>query len=121
MWLPGATEPVVAGRLNDRGPVTFVYGRSYLQRPDAVALYLPELPLQPGEMWPLSGEIAGFVADSAPDAWGRRAIIEHLINVIRTDWNDVCDLAAMPAVDRQRLWGRQFLNPSSLYGYTVGG
>ena len=77
VWLPGATEPVVAGRLNDRGPVvTFVYGRSYLQRPDAVALYLPELPLQPGEMWPLSGEIAGCVADSAPYAWGRRAI-EH--------------------------------------------
>ncbi len=75
VWLPGATEPVVAGKLNRRGPVvTFVYGRSYLQRPDAVALYLPELPLRPGEMWPLSGEIAGCVADSAPDAWGRRVI-----------------------------------------------
>ena len=75
VWLPGTTEPVVAGRLNHRGPVvTFVYGRSYLQRPDAVALYLPELPLQPGEIWPRSGEIAGCVADSAPDAWGRRVI-----------------------------------------------
>ena len=77
VWLPGATEPVVAGRLIDRGPVvTFVYGRSYLQRPDAVALYLPELPLRPGEVWPLSGDIAGCVADSAPDAWGQR-VIEH--------------------------------------------
>ena len=75
VWLPGAVEPVVAGRLIDRGPVvTFVYGRSYLQRPDAVALNLPELPLQPGEIWPPSGEIAGCVADSAPDAWGRRVI-----------------------------------------------
>ena len=75
VWPTGAAEPVVAGRLIDRGPVvTFVYGRSYLQRPDAVALYLPELPLQPGEMWPLSGEVAGCVADAAPDAWGRRVI-----------------------------------------------
>ncbi|MDE0169211.1 MAG: type II toxin-antitoxin system HipA family toxin [bacterium] len=77
VWPARETEPVVAGRLLDRGPiVTFVYGRSYLQRPDAVALYVPELPLQPGEMWPLSGELAGCVADAAPDAWGRR-VIEH--------------------------------------------
>ena len=42
VWLPGAVEPVVAGRLIDRGPVvTFVYGRSYLRRAEAVALDLP--------------------------------------------------------------------------------
>ena len=75
VWLPGAIEPVVAGRLIDRGPiVTFAYGRSYLRRPDAVALYLPELPLRRGEISPRSGEMAGCVADAAPDAWGRRVI-----------------------------------------------
>jgi len=75
VWLEGAAEPVVAGRLDDRGAVvTFAYARSYLQRPDAVALYLPELPLQRGELQPRSGEIAGCVADAAPDAWGRRVI-----------------------------------------------
>ena len=85
VWLPGAAEPVVAGRLIDRGRVvTFVYGRSYLQRPGAVALYLPELPLRRGEISPRSGEIAGCVADSAPDAWGRR-VIEHRRSGARTD------------------------------------
>ena len=75
VWLPGAAEPVVAGRLTDRGPVvTFTYGRSYLERPDAIALYLPELPLRRGEITPISGEIAGCIADGGPDAWGRRVI-----------------------------------------------
>ena len=77
VWLPGATEPVVAGRLDDRGAiVTFTYARSYLERSGPMALYLPELPLRRGELQPLSGEIAGCVSDAAPDAWGRRAI-EH--------------------------------------------
>lgn len=75
VWLGRAREPVVAGRLNDRGAaVTFTYARSYLQRSDAVALYLPELPLRRGELPPRSGEIAGCVADAGPDAWGRRVI-----------------------------------------------
>ena len=75
VWLPGAAEPVVAGKLIDSGPVvTFAYGRSYLARSDAVALYLPELPLRRGEIAPRSGEIASCVADAAPDDWGRRAI-----------------------------------------------
>ena len=77
VWLPEATEPVVAGRLDDRGAtVTFTYARSYLERAEPMALYLPELPLQHGELQPLSGEIAGCVSDASPDAWGRRAI-EH--------------------------------------------
>ncbi len=75
VWLFGASEPVVVGRLDDRGPViTFTYGRSYLERPDAIALYLPELPLRRGEITPISGEIAGCIADAGPDAWGRRVI-----------------------------------------------
>ena len=75
VWLPEATEPVVAGRLDDRGAiVTFTYARSYLERAQPMSLYLPELPLRRGELQPLSGEIAGCVSDAAPDAWGRRAI-----------------------------------------------
>ncbi len=75
VWLPGATEPVVVGRLVDRGSViTFTYGRSYLGRPNAIPLYLPELPFRRGELTPHSGEIAGCVADAGPDAWGRRVI-----------------------------------------------
>ena len=73
VWLPGATEPVVAGRLTDRGAViTFTYGRSYLDRTGAAPLYLPELPLRRGEIAPLSGRVAGCLADAGPDTWGRR-------------------------------------------------
>ncbi len=75
VWPEGAAEPVVVGRLDDHGTVvTFTYAQSYLQRTDAVALFLPELPLRSGELQPRSGEIAGCIADAAPDAWGRRVI-----------------------------------------------
>ena len=49
VWLPGATAPVVAGVLTTSGPTTnFTYGTSYQRRPDAIPLYLPELPVQSG-------------------------------------------------------------------------
>ena len=74
-WLPNASEPVVAGRLDGDGKVaTFTYGRSYLANPDAIALYLPDLPLKNGPIAPTSGSLPGCIADAAPDAWGRRVI-----------------------------------------------
>ena len=78
-WLPGATEPVVAGRLHTHaGAVTFNYGKSYLARPEAIPLYLPELPLQAGELPLLAGlTIPGCIRDAAPDAWGRRVILNR--------------------------------------------
>lgn len=78
-WLPGQTEPVVAGVLADLGDiVTFTYGQSYLGRPDAVALYLPELPLEVGTQVPQSGPVAGVIDDASPDAWGMRVILSRL-------------------------------------------
>jgi serine/threonine-protein kinase HipA len=75
VWLPGALDPVVAGRLDAMGTVlTFTYGRSYLERADAIPLYVPELPLGAGTRSPVVGEVAGCIADAAPDAWGRRVI-----------------------------------------------
>ncbi|MBF6558318.1 MAG: type II toxin-antitoxin system HipA family toxin [Acidimicrobiales bacterium] len=75
VWLPGATEPVVAGRLDHEGEiVTLTYGRSYLESQGAIPLYLPELPLRPGTISPLVGDMAGCIADAGPDAWGRRVI-----------------------------------------------
>lgn len=80
-WLPGAGEPVVAGRLETAGAlVNFNYGRSYLARADAIPLYLPELPLRPGTIAPLGGlTIAGAIKDAEPDAWGQRVIMQHLL------------------------------------------
>lgn len=60
---------MVAGRLDIVGDVvTFTYGRSYLARDDRMALYLPELPLRRDAISPLAGEVAGCIADAAPDA-----------------------------------------------------
>ena len=79
VWLPGYTEPVVAGRIaRDGERLIFNYGRSYLQRDDAVALYTPELPLRRGALAPLGGlSMASCLRDGAPDAWGRRVIINR--------------------------------------------
>lgn len=76
-WLPGASAPVVAGRVDAAGDTaTFTYGRSYLNRPEPVPLYLPELPLRPGRIRPLAGlRVAGCLTDGAPDLWGRRVIL----------------------------------------------
>lgn len=78
VWLPGATDPVVAGRLDLAGTIiTFTYGRSYLAREERIPLYLPELPLRRGPISPIVGEVAGCIADAAPDAWGRRVILNR--------------------------------------------
>jgi len=80
IWLPGMSEPVVAGRIDatpNEAVAPFTYGRSYLERRDAIALYLPELPLRRGQIVPATGgEVAGCLADAGPDAWGRR-VIDH--------------------------------------------
>ena len=83
VWLPTQNEPVVAGRVVREGDrLIFNYGRSYLQRQDAIALYLPELPLQQGELAPLTGlSMAGCLRDAAPDAWGRRVIINRKLGL----------------------------------------
>ena len=44
VWLPQATAPVVAGRIErDGGRLIFNYGRSYLEPSDAIPFYPPEL------------------------------------------------------------------------------
>ena len=79
IWLPHETDPVPAGRLDRDGDIhLFTYGRSYLERSNAIALYLPELPLQPGPQMPLVGVVAGCIRDAAPDGWGQRVIENSL-------------------------------------------
>src|ERR1700677_3914038 len=81
IWLPGASEPVVAGRLDEAGgEASFVYGRSYLQRPEAISLYTPELPLTEERIRPLPGlDAPGCILDARPDAWGQRVIMNRLV------------------------------------------
>lgn len=80
VWLPGETAPVVAGRIErDGARYIFNYGRSYLERARAIPLYEPELPLRRGAISPLDGlSLAGCLRDGAPDAWGRRVIINRM-------------------------------------------
>lgn len=87
IWLPGETEPVVAGRLEaDNGQVLFNYGRSYLERVNdarpAIPIHEPELPLRAGELPLLSGlSMPGCIRDASPDAWGRRVIINKKLGL----------------------------------------
>ncbi|MGY4458832.1 type II toxin-antitoxin system HipA family toxin [Bradyrhizobium sp. LB13.1] len=79
IWLPDATAPVVAGRLfAESTQLLFHYGRSYLARNNAIALYDPELPLRSGVL-PLTPGLMmpNCIRDAAPDAWGRRVIFNR--------------------------------------------
>ena len=83
--LPGQTEAVTAGRFvlttNRAGtPVgRFVYGRSYLERAEAVSIDPIELKLakRTYETTALKG-VFGALRDSGPDYWGRRIIEKHV-------------------------------------------
>ena len=83
VWLPDATQPVVAGLLSKQGQqLVFNYGRSYLARPDAIALYTPELPLQSGSIPLIPGlSMPSCLRDASPDAWGRRVLINRKLGM----------------------------------------
>lgn len=84
IMLPRETTFVTAGRFvltEDRHSAPlgrFVYGRSYLARPNAVALDPIELPLaeRTYETRRLKG-VFGALRDASPDYWGRRVIEKH--------------------------------------------
>lgn len=82
--LPGETEFVTAGRFRvsetRRGSPLgeFVYGRHYLERPDAVEFDPVELRLS--DRLYETGRMKGFfgaIRDSMPDYWGRLLIEKH--------------------------------------------
>ncbi len=79
IWLPGATAPVVAGRIaRDGKRLVFNYGQSYLGRNNCIPICKPELPLRSGVIAPEAGlSMAGCLRDAAPDAWGRRVILNR--------------------------------------------
>lgn len=87
VWLPGETEPVVAGKLTADGEqLVFNYGKSYLARENAIPLYAPELPLQAGVIPLLPGlSMPACLRDASPDAWGRRVIINRKLGLKGAD------------------------------------
>jgi serine/threonine-protein kinase HipA len=116
VWLPGATEPVVAGRLDPVGPiVNFTYGRSYLERENAIPLYLPELPLEPGQISPLVGEIPGCIADAGPDAWGQRVILNRLTGRADADTTELSPLTYLIESGSDRIGALDFQTSPTEY------
>lgn len=87
IWLPEETKPVVAGVLEKDGPqLVFTYGQSYLARENKISLFAPELPLQKGIITPLTGlNIPGCIRDGAPDAWGRRVLLNRKFGKLGKD------------------------------------
>src|SRR4051812_28772533 len=82
--LPGATQPVTAARFElttNRGGVPLgrlVYGKSYLERDDAVPFDPVELKLASRvyETTAMNG-VFGALRDAGPDYWGRLVIERH--------------------------------------------
>lgn len=80
-WLPGEPTPIVAGAVDRVGAerLDFTYARSYLDHPQAISLYTPELPLRRGAQEPLDGlTVAACLKDATPDSWGERVIGNRL-------------------------------------------
>jgi len=87
IWLPGANDPVVAGKLTADGDyLVFNYGKSYLGRKNAISIYDAELPLKAGALPLLPGlSMPGCIRDASPDAWGRRVIINKKLGLKGVD------------------------------------
>ncbi|MBL1421331.1 MAG: type II toxin-antitoxin system HipA family toxin [Alphaproteobacteria bacterium] len=87
IWLPDRTEPIVAGKLEQDGQnLIFAYGKSYLERQEAISIYEAELPLKAGTLPLLNGlSIPNCIRDGAPDAWGRRVIINRQMGLKGAD------------------------------------
>ncbi len=116
VWLPGAEDPVVAGRLDVVGDVVaFTYGRSYLERKEQIALYLPELPLRRGRIMPLVGTIAGCIADASPDAWGQRVILNHRVGRDAEDTAELSQLTYLLNSGSDRIGALDFQASSTEY------
>lgn len=111
-WLPGSLEPVVAGRIDLVGGLyRFTYGRSYLERGDAIPLYGPELPLRRGGQTPRAPHvIAGCLRDAAPDNWGRRVILARVTGRRdpRLDPGDIDELSYMLLSGSDRIGALDF-------------
>lgn len=128
-WLPGSAEPVLAGQVRQRRApagrsVTtttsyeFAYSQTYLARPDAISLFLPEVPLKNGWIDPPDGmSMAGCLRDGSPDSWGQRVIIDRLTGKRGQDADAVLldELTYLLESGSNRIGGLDFQASSSSY------
>ena len=124
IWLPDETQPVVAGKLEvgDGGGTQFNYGKSYLERINdlkpAIPIYEPELPLKAG-VAPLQKGLSmyGCIRDAAPDAWGRRVIINKKLGFkgVGTDTADLSELTYLLESGSDRIGALDFQHSPSEY------
>ena len=123
IWLPDETKPIVAGKLEaERDILSFNYGKSYLERikdtPPAMSIYQPELPLKYGVLPNLDGlKMPGCIRDSAPDAWGRRVIINKKLGLkgADTDTASLDELTYLLESGSDRIGALDFQQSSSEY------
>jgi serine/threonine-protein kinase HipA len=124
IWLPGATEPTVAGKLeaDAQDNIQFNYGKSYLERvhgnPPAISIYVPELPLQRGVLPLLNGlSMPNCIRDAAPDAWGRRVILNKKLGRKGrdTDTNLLSELSYLLESGSDRIGALDFQRSPSNY------
>lgn len=119
VWLPGNTEPVVAGRVQRRGKrCRFGYGTSYLARSDAISLYPPELPLRTGWQVPRGNlAVASVLRDAGPDSWGQRVILErvHGIRGGDADPEDLDQITFFLESGSDRIGGLDFQTSPEVY------
>jgi len=123
MWLPFETKPVVAGRLEaDNGNVLFNYGKRYLERIEdrkpAIPIYEPELPLKAGVLPLLKGlGMPGCIRDAAPDAWGRRVIINKKLGLkgTGTDTTELDELTYLLESGSDRIGALDFQHSPTEY------
>jgi len=118
VWLPGSTESVPAGVIEQSGEVAyFNYGRSYLERENTIAIYLPELPLQRGRIRPLQGlTIAGCLSDAGPDAWGRRVIRYRMLGTdLNSEDDDLTELTYLLESGSDRIGAIDFQSSPEEY------
>ncbi|MEE4376638.1 MAG: HipA domain-containing protein [Candidatus Competibacteraceae bacterium] len=123
IWLPDEIEPVVAGRLEaENNNILFNYGKSYLERSrdikPAMSIYEPELPLQAGVLpLPEGLSMPGCIRDAAPDAWGRRVIINKMIGLkgTSTDTAELDELTYLLESGSDRIGALDFQRSPSEY------
>lgn len=118
-WLPGSTDPVVAGKLEADGDlVHFNYGKSYLERKNAIPVYEPELPLKAGILPLLNDlDIPNCIRDCAPDAWGRRVIINKKLGYKgeNTDTGELSELTYLLESGSDRIGALDFQASATEY------